>query len=216
MTLPFPSFVDRPLAYFLWYLLVILLLCLWPFNFLQMNQVAWEPGGGLRFTPPSTAYTSAAPSKLTGLHEWTLFMDVKTLAPWKQGRILGYSLDERRYNLNLDQISDDLVLRLRTTVNQRPREMHVDKLFEPNVERRFRFAIVYDGSDLSLYVDGERRARERIGTIDYSAWGSQYPLILGSHANGTFGWRGIFYGLAVFPHRMAWFLSIGGQSDLFR
>jgi VanZ family protein len=197
MTLPVPSFVDRPLPYLVCYLLVIAWLCLWPFNFLQSNQVAWVSGGGLKFSPPATAYTSAPPAKLAGLREWTILMDLKALPPWRQGRIFCYSLDEHRCNLNVDQLFDDIVLRVRTSDDQRPREIRVEKLFEQSSERRFVLAIVYDGSYLSVYVDGERTIRQKIGAIDHAAWNNMYPLVLGSHADGKFGWKGIFYQLAV-------------------
>lgn len=176
---------------------MIVVLCLWPFNFLQSNQVAWEPAGGLKFTPPSTAYTAAPPAKLAGLREWTILMDITTLPPLRQGRIFSYSLDERRCNLNVDQAFDDIVLRMRTSDEQRPREIRVEKVFEQSSERRFILAIVYDSHDLSVYVDGDRKTRQRIGAMDRQAWNSTYPLLLGSHADGKLGWKGIFYQLAV-------------------
>ena len=182
------------------YLLVIVWLCLSPFNFLQSNQVAWESAGGLKFAPPATAYTSAPPAKLAGLREWTILMDAKTLPPLRQGRIFCYSLDERRSNLNIDQLFDDIVLRIRTSDDQRPREIRVEKVFEQSNERRFVLAIVYDGHDLSVYVDGERKIRQKIGTIDRTAWNSTYPVLLGSHADGKLGWKGIFYQLAVLDY----------------
>jgi len=196
-TLPLPSFDDRPVPYFLCCILVLLLLCLWPFNFHQTNQVTWEPEGGVRFTPPATAYTSAPPAKLALLREWTILLDVKALAPWRQGRILGYGLDERYNNLSVDQLFDDLILRIRTDGDQRPRAVVVQKLFEQSTDRRFMLAIAYDGNDISAYIDGIRKVRQKIGIIDYSSWDNLYPLILGSFANGKYGWRGIFYQLCV-------------------
>ncbi len=220
--LPFPSFIDRPLPYLLWYLLAVVVLCLWPFNFLQTNQVTWEPGGGLRFTPPATAYTPVSPTKLSGLQQWTILLEVKPLPPLRLSRILAYSLDEERCNLNLDQMGDDIVLRVRTGSNKRPREFRVEKVFEQGVERRYLLAFVYDGRILSIYADGERRLRERIGAIDYTSWGSQYPLVLGSNANGAFGWLGVVYGLEVFPHAVnpaalknGWNQFIPGSPVLF-
>jgi hypothetical protein len=176
---------------------VIVWLCLWPFNFLQSNQVAWGSDGGLKFTPPATAYTSAPPAKLASLREWTILMDVKTLAPLRQGRILSYSLDERRCNLSVDQLFDDIVLRIRTSDEQRPREIRVEKIFEQSSDRRFVLAVVYDGHDLSVHIDGEGKIRQRIGAIDSAAWNSTYPVLLGSHADGKLGWKGIFYQLTV-------------------
>jgi VanZ family protein len=124
-------------------------------------------------------------------------MDIKTLPPLRQGRIFCYSLDERRCNLNVDQLFDDIVLRIRTSDSQRPREIQVEKAFKQSDERRFVLAIVYDGHDLSVYVDGERKTRQKIGAIDRAAWDNTYPLILGSHSDGRFGWNGIFYQLTV-------------------
>jgi VanZ family protein len=124
-------------------------------------------------------------------------MDLKALPPWRQGRIFCYSLDERRCNLNVDQLFDDIVLRIRVSGDQRPREIRVEKVFAQSSERRFELAITYDSSYLSVYVDGKKAVRQKIGAIDYAAWNNTYPLTLGSHADGKFGWKGIFYQLAV-------------------
>ncbi len=194
--LPVPSFTDHPLPYLVITLVAILGLCFWPFNFLPSNQVVEEPGGGLRFTPPATAYTSTPPTKLLGLPEWTIIMDVKVLPPWRQGRILSYSLDERRYNLNIEQLWDYLLIRVRLG-SDRSREIQIGKFFEPSSERRFTLAMIYDGKDLAVYFDGERKALQKIGAIDYRSWSDSYPLVLGSQANGKFGWKGIFYNLIV-------------------
>jgi VanZ family protein len=126
-----------------------------------------------------------------------MLMDVKTLPPLRQGRILSYSLDERRCNFSVDQLYDDIVLRIRTGEDQRPREIPVEKLFEQNAERRFFLAIVYDGNALSVFVDGERIVRQKLGTIDYDSWDKGYPLVLGSHPNGKYPWKGIFYHLTI-------------------
>ena len=211
ITLPLPSFADRPFPYLLWYLLVITVLSLWPFNFLQTNQVTWEADGGLKFTPPATAYTTTPPVKLAGLPEWTILMDAKAFPVWAQSRILGYSLDEHQYNLTLDQIVDDLVVRIRTGPNQRSRDLRVEGFLKPNTPRRFHLAVVYDGTNLSIYLDGERKAHERMGRIDYSAWGREFPLVFGSRTDGTFGWKGLFYRFAIIPQVLN--PSAAGRTD---
>lgn len=197
ITLPVPSFVDRPLPYLTSYVLVLVFLCLWPFNFLQVNQVTWNPDGGLLFTPPATAYTEQPPAKLVGLREWTIVLDLKTLPPLRLGRILSYSLDDHNYNLNLDQYWDDLILRIRTGKDHRSREVGVARVADPTSERRFSLVITYDGQSICVYVDGQRKAYQKIGPIDYASWDPSYLLVLGSQANGENGWRGVFYRLAV-------------------
>ncbi len=198
MQLPVPSFDDRPVPYLVCYFFILLSACLWPLNFFQSNQVTWEPDGGLRFTPPATAYTLVPPLKLTALHQWTIFMDVKIFPPLKQARILSYSLGDREYNLNVEQLFDDLVVRIRTGKDQKSREMHVAGLFGGSNEERFQLAIVYNGEEASLYLDGKKKASHRIGAITDSSWDASFPLVLGSRADGKLPWKGIFYHLAVF------------------
>lgn len=196
ITLPVPSFVDHPLLYLFSYVFVLVFLCLWPFNFMQSNQVTWNSEGGLMFTPPATAYTQEPPAKLVGLREWTIVLDLKTLPPLRLGRILSYSLDDHNYNLNLDQYWDDLILRIRTG-KDRSREVGVARVADPTSVRKFSLVITYDGQGISVYLDGQRKAYQKIGSIDYSSWDPSYPLVLGSQANGENGWRGVFYRLAV-------------------
>jgi VanZ family protein len=169
---------------------------LWPFNFLQSNQASWESEGGLRFVPPATAYTPTPPAKLSGLQEWTILIDAQALPPRKVSRIFSYSLDEHQYNLNIDQVGNDLLIRVRTGSKQRSREVYVENAL---ADRRFVLALVYDGSALSVFVDGDRKARERVGAIDPSTWDEQYPLVLASRTDGTWCWQGIFYRLAIVP-----------------
>ncbi len=164
---------------------------------MQVNQVGWDPGGGLMFTPPATAYTEQPPAKLVGLREWTIALDLKTLPPLRLGRILSYSLDDHNYNLNLEQYWDDLILRIRTGKDHRSREIGITAVADPTSERRFSLVITYDGQAVTVYVDGQKKAYQKIGTMDYPSWDPSYPLVLGSQANGENGWRGVFYGLAV-------------------
>jgi VanZ family protein len=171
---------------------------LWPFNFLQPNQVEWEKAGGLSFSPPSTAFTVVAPSKLCGLKEWTVYTDIAAEPPLRSGRILGYGTDEQHLNLSIDQFYDDLVVRVRTSAMQRPRELAVEKLFSQDSARRLTIAVVRNDSDIVVFVNNERRTRQHIGTIDYDSWDQAAPIILGSHPDGKFGWKGIYHRVAVY------------------
>jgi VanZ family protein len=196
-TLSILSFNDRPLPYLIGYVLVLVILCFWPFNFMQINQIAWNPDGGLMFTPPSTAYTDQPPAKLVGLRQWTIVLEFKTLPPLRVGRILSYSGDEHNFNLSIDQFWDDIILRVRTGKDGRSRELGIAKVADPANERRVSLALEYDGQTISAYLDGRRKALQRIGLIDYSSWDTSSPLILGSQPNGENGWYGVIYKLAV-------------------
>lgn len=196
--LPIPSIIERPLPYFLFYSVALLLVSLWPFNFLQSNMVTWEPEGGLAFAPPATAFTVAPPFKLCSLRSWTLLADVEAQPPLRSGRILGYGISERSPNVTIDQFYDDLVVRVRTSATQRTRELAVEKLFPADTNKRIVLAVVCTDSELSVFVNGERRSRQRLSGFDNDAWDPSAPLILGSHADGKFGWKGIYRRLGVY------------------
>ena len=149
------------------------------------------------FTPPSTAYTEHPPAKLVGLRDWTIVLDLKTLPPLRFGRILSYSRDEHDFNLNIDQFWDDVIIRIRTGKDGRSREIGIAKAADPASERKVSLAVEYDGQTISIYLDGQRKALQRIGSIDYSSWDSSFPLVLGSQTDGENGWRGVIYRLAV-------------------
>jgi len=90
----FVSFKLSSSFFLFFYILVLLIIGLWPFNFWQSNNVNQDSVTGLHLTPPPTVYTSNPFEKLMGLREFSILLNLTTDFAGSNGyaRILSYSL----------------------------------------------------------------------------------------------------------------------------
>jgi len=195
MRLPLPSPILQPAGYLLLVLFVLLILCLWPFNFLQTNNVTWNASGGIHFSAPGTAYTSIPPNKLARLEKFTILLHLFADDPGEASWIASYGLDYDHFNFMIGQHTNQLVFEMRTASGRVNTRIRVPKPFEER--REARIAIVYDGRRLSAYIGGERKAETKLTEFDNSSWTAESPLVFGSGTNGKFPWDGTIYRFAI-------------------
>jgi hypothetical protein len=111
------SFKRSSSLYLFFYILVLPIIGLWPFNFWQSNKVSQDSVNSLRLTPPATAYTLNSIKKLSGLREFSILLNLTTDFSGSNGyaRILSYSLDDQQVNFMIGQWKDSLVLKLKAS-----------------------------------------------------------------------------------------------------
>jgi hypothetical protein len=130
--------------------------------------------GWLQTSAPITALNQ----QLARTSQFTIGVTLATANPVQDGpaRIVSISRDPNRRNVTLGQQDEDLVVRLRTPlsgINGVNPELRIPGVFSDTAEQQL--AVVYDGSDLRVYVNGELRSeRVRFGP-GTAAFGSILP-----------------------------------------
>jgi len=172
------------------YFIVIVVACLWPFNFFQMNRTTWNTQGGLRFTPESIVYTETPPVKLARLQQFSVFIK---LAPSFNppsipgGQIISYSADSKHYNLIIDQLNNNFVFKIQNHGSQtESHEIIVQNVFKDKIKDWL--GIVYDGSSIQFYAEGEKRKGVNASGLGHLIWDESYPLILGNSGDLKYPW----------------------------
>lgn len=192
---PNKVFHAGPLYLFIIFLFVV---GVWPFNFWQLNKVNQDPIHGSALSPPGTAYTPFPPEKLAGAKEFTLLLNLSSDLSGSNGyaRIVSYSLSDERMNFMIGQWEDSIVFRLRAA--GRPKLIHFESDGVLRKGKKEWIAIVFDGEKLLLYHNGEIKNQKKTGILDFSNWDASFPLVIGSEANGNFGWKGNIYSIRIF------------------
>lgn len=185
-------------AYLFFYILALLIIGLWPFNFLQLNKVSQDSAHGLRLTPPATVYTSNHFRKLLGLREFSILLNLSSDFFGSNGyaRILSYSLDDGCANFMIGQWEDGLVFKLRAS--GRPDLVHFETEGVLKKGEKGCIAIIFNGEKLLLYHNGKIKNEKKTGPLSFANWDGSYPLVIGSEANGSFPWKGNIYSIRIF------------------
>jgi len=180
------------------YIVVLLFAGLLPFNFFQDNKADQKPDQGLRLMPPSTAYTKTPPHKLSNIKHFTMILNLSSdyVGTGEYARIVTYSLDFDKTNFMISQKKKSLVFRIKA-------DEHSKILYFENegILKRGKaswVAIVYDGEKIMLYQDGQLIYAAKTGKLGFSRWDPNYPLVLGSGADGKYCWNGSIFTFAVF------------------
>lgn len=128
------------------------------------NPQAIQPAEGVFLAPAQWLETSSPASyltqRITGTSQFTLGLTVATgdIAQERTARIVSLSADPNRRNFTLGQLGSDLVFRLRTPLtgdNGVEPQMIVPGIFSTMVRQGL--VITYNGTALSLYVNGKRQ-----------------------------------------------------------
>lgn len=183
---------DRAARWLLAYVLALLAATFWPYNFFPPNNISWEPGGGLRFSEPSIAYTKPFISGLHEVSEFTLLVHFAADLPGQSSWILSHGVDFNEKNLLVGLYVDQLVVEL--TRGRRNLQATLKGVLERG--KPTWLGVVFDGKALSIYLDGVKRKMVRRRFQD-STWHMSYPLVLGARADGKYPWSGVFYRLAL-------------------
>jgi hypothetical protein len=194
---------KRPYSlYLLFYVLVLSIIGLWPFNFWQLNRVSQDSVNGLYLTVPATVYTSNPVKKLLGLREFTILLNLSSDFYGSNGyaRILSYSLDDEWANFMVGQWEDGLVFKL--TASGKPKPIHFETEGVLKKGEKGCLAIIFNGEKLLLYHNGEIKNEKKTGPLSLSNWDGSYPLVIGSEATGKFPWKGNIYSIQIFDRAL--------------
>lgn len=177
------------------YSLLLLAVCLWPYNVSQANGGVWQKGGGLKFTSPGTAYTESEVSALAGLSQYTLMLHFTPDNPGETSWILSHGVDFERANILVGLNSRQLIVR--AARNGRYLLAGLSGLLERG--ESVWLAVVLDSMGMSVYVDGRERRTVQSPLSPLSVTPQQrYPLVIGSRGDGKFPWDGVMFQFAVF------------------
>ncbi len=184
-------FVRRhPVSFLAGYLAIVIVACLWPFNFFQANLIGWDSSGGLRFTPPAIAYMAGDVSAIKAVRKFSLL--VHCSSPEKgmsgrQGTILGYSINAERRNFAFEERVGGVIFR----VYSRGRRWPLEVRFPDDRKSPERWIVVrYDGKILGGLINGKRIRDVNAGRLDFSGWDPSYPLVIGNEGDGKSPWNG--------------------------
>ncbi|MDF7799394.1 VanZ family protein [Pontiellaceae bacterium B1224] len=120
----------------------------------------------------------------------------------KQGgpaRIISFSRDSMSRNFTLGQEGNGLAFRLRTSEtdgNGMYPSLLVPQIFETN--RFVHAVVVYDGTEIRLYIDGIQHPASVADQGDFSAWGKNHLLIMGDEVMGGRPWSGTIEHFSVY------------------
>ena len=178
--------------------LVILSITLWPLDFWQPNGVSRLSEGGIRFSPPATAFAGTPPKTLTELKRFTLLVHVAAEKSLSAGYtvIAGSAVDYLRENFVLVQWQDHVGFKMNTPDGKRAEQIWVPNVFS-SFDARW-IAVVYDDITLSVFVNGEKWGERAAGGFDCSRWDPSYPFVLGSEGNGALSWQGVLYSVEIY------------------
>jgi|GEM_PF-135609 len=180
------------------YIIILLFVGLWPFNFWQANKATLDEQNGLYLAQPGTIYTKAPPKKLSQLEEFTILLSLSSdyYDSNGYGRILTYSNDCDEMNFMIGQWEDAFVFRLNADYKEKPVHFETEGILKKGKDTWI--AIVYDKEHLLLYQDGVKKHEKKVGFLRFSTWDDTYPLAIGCEADGTYCWKGKIYRVSIF------------------
>jgi len=192
--------------------LVVLLLYagLTPFDLARTNGVVWEPGGALRFDGAGIAFSEGrfrfeglegAPGGELSIEVWLRPLDS---VRWREGTILAVSDEGSVAPLALTSRHEALTLRYRIAEEgvEGTRAISLGNALDP-VSGRRHVAITSGAGGTRVYLDGVApdRLRSRQPLVDPER-GLAGRLVLGNSAQGTSGWVGELYGVALYDRAL--------------
>ena len=187
------------------WLLLTLVVGLWPFNICIENHVRWsDDGTALQFRRYGVAYTDILDEqRLESMVSAGVLAIEADLEP-EPGGVRGHrafivacSRIGRRYNFALAQDGHRLLFYLKTdpppAVTDQP-VIEVPRVCFPH--RRTRVAVEVRRGLARIWINGELRATQPVpGSL--SAWYSPARLYLGNEASGRHPWQGRLYDVSV-------------------
>ncbi len=157
------SYSAQLLAFFL---ILVLVLTLFPFSFNPDNNISVQAGGGVHFSPPSTMYTDSYPAVFSRMERFTvLFRLIPGMEPSVLPRkILSNSISSYDQNFCVQQIGTTLYVRISGGASTESFGVYVENAFKKGKEMWC--SIVYDGKGLTVFIDGIKRYERKTVMID--------------------------------------------------
>ena len=184
------------------YFLLLFVAGLWPFNFTEKNNAVISPTGGLEIARHGTAYTALPAGKLQDLKQFAILIDLTTTSDGLDslGKIFGYLISQEAENFFLAQWKDGMEFRVRTERNAGGMIFGADGILKK--EERAECLIIYDGLKMHIYKNGILIRKENRGPLSFSNWSREYPLVVGTDANGRSQWKGVLYEAAIYDRAL--------------
>ena len=175
---------------------------LWPFNFTEKNEARIYTEGGLDIARFGTVYTASPSEKLHNLDRFTIFIELTTASNGLSAfeKIIGYFTNQKDMNFIVGQWKDGVSFHLPDEKRQRVIHFGAEGLLR--VDERTTLLISYDGLKLVLLQDGRARIYRETGPLSFSGWSREYPLVIGTDADGKGQWKGTIYEIAVFDRAL--------------
>lgn len=196
---------------FVCYIILLSIFLLWPFDLFKSNRVSWAPGtNGIDFLYDGIVATR---SPDLGLYEQLvignglsidIWLTSKKIQQYGPARIISYSLNTRRRNFTLGQHGEKLIMRLRTTetsLNGTNPNLTVDNVFIAS--KPLHIVITYDFIWQTVYVNGIKRAQEKIPGGNFSNWDSDYYLTFGNETTINRPWRGTIFRTDIYNRALS-------------
>lgn len=201
---------------FFFYLFVLTLALLYPYNFSAQvtykdNHVKWfADTNGVELLSESAIFSSGPPMKLfeslvktneLTIEVWLAAKDGRQKGP---ARIISYSHNKYLRNFTFGQEGKDMVLRLRTTktnLNGTPINLNAKNVFLSN--KPTHIITTYNLKSEALYVDGKINLKKIIPGGNFSNWDSSYSLILGNELSGDRNWNGKIFLVAIYNRSLS-------------
>ena len=159
------------------------------------NHVEVTSSGTLRFEQPGIALTDAPPSWLSdaranGRLDVDLVVRPFDVDQRSAARIFTLSIDSALRNMTLGQSRDALVVCVRTSETDEDGDPGhlIDEVFEPGTPRHI--VVRIRPTAWEVWIDDERRIRERLPPDGLSLWNPRYRLAFGSEVDFERHWRG--------------------------
>ncbi|HLP17703.1 MAG TPA: VanZ family protein [Bacteroidota bacterium] len=194
----FRSFQTYPLRYLFVCVLIICLLTLYPYNFLQRNNVRPE-GDGLAFSLPGTAYTIRPHEALSYLYQFTFLLQVTPDEGEEVGRfarIMSSGRNVYDQNFSIGQWRSQLNVQFFNRDSKQFNELTIPDVFRKG--KQSWIALTFNGTTVRCYVDGIKKAERRTGPMALTQWDSTYPIIFGTDPSGKQQWEGTIHSAAIF------------------
>jgi hypothetical protein len=160
-----------------------------------------RPGGAIEVREGAAGMRKAL--KASG--RFTLEMVLQTDSSGQGGpaRIAAFSRNAMSGNFSLSQNGNALDFRLHTSprAGWGNRAILVPGIFDE--QRIQHLAVVFDGSELRLHVDGKLRPETRMLTGNLSGWERNHLLVLGDEPTGGYPWSGKIHRLSIYDRALA-------------
>lgn len=190
---------------------VLLMITLsWPFEFVAMNHVDWiKTSNGIEFVDEGQV---VSPRPVNNLLKRLRDGEGLTIEVWaatklavQEGPARIVSLSSNHYfrNFTLGQEGADLDMRLRTEKTDRSGvypHLAVSEVFNSTDTQHI--VVTYDFVRQRVYVNGDRRADEKIPGGGFSNWSLNHQLVIGNEFNGERPWLGRIRLVAIYDRAL--------------
>lgn len=185
------------------------LLALWPLQFdwncvvcrngvdadMSSGRLSFQSHGMALASVPASFNRDLAESGAMSVEMWLTPANVEQSG---LARIITYSSGLYRRNFTIGQYGDSIVIRLRTSVgdlNGRWRELVVPEVFAP--DRHVHILMLLNAEGTRVAIDGIERISSESYHVNFSAWATNFDLIIGNELTGDRPWLGFIERITI-------------------